>query len=137
MKHFLSVMVVVGFVAAPLACNPFAPDQSVTLAVSNLEAAHANVPGTPATVVLSVVVNGCERFDRISQMVVNSDVVLAAAGTNAALGRKDITCLAAYTTEIHSVVIEEPPTPPFNVVVVQPRGAQPLRAEVLLGVAMD
>jgi hypothetical protein len=122
---------------SPVGCrNPFA-DQSVTLAVSNLEAPYANVPGTPVTVVLTVGVNGCERFDRISQMVVNSDIVLAAVGTNAALGRKDTSCPASFTTEVHSVVIEEPPTPPFSVVVVQPRGVQPLRAEVLLGVEMD
>ena len=137
MKRFLSVVAVLGFVAAPLACNPFAPDQSVTLAVSNLEAPYANVPGTPVTVVLSVGVNGCERFDRISQMLVNTDIVLAAVGTNSALGRKDVLCPASFSTEVHGVVIEEPPTPPFSVVVIQPRGAQPLRAEVLLAAEID
>lgn len=137
MKRFLSVMAVVGFVAAPLACNPFAPDQSVVLAVSNLEAPYASPLGTPVTVVLTIGVNGCERFARINQNVVSSDIVLAAVGTNSALGRKDISCPASFTTEVHSVVIEEPPPPPFTVTVVQPRGVQPLRAEVLLGVVMD
>jgi hypothetical protein len=122
---------------SPLGCrNPFA-DQSVTLAVSNLEAPYANVPGTPLTVVLTVGVNGCERFDRINQNVVSSDIVLAAVGTNSALGRKDISCPASFTTEVHSVVIEEPPAPPFRVVVVQPRGVQPLYADVALGAVMD
>jgi hypothetical protein len=122
---------------SPLGCrNPFA-DQSVVLMVSNLEAPFASVPGTPVTVVLTVGANGCERFEHISQMVVNSDVVLAAVGTNAALGRKDISCPASFTIGVHSVVIEEPPSPPFRVVVVQPRGVQPLYADVALGVVMD
>jgi hypothetical protein len=122
---------------SPLGCrNPFA-DQSVVLVVSNLEAPFASVPGTPVTVVLTVGANGCERFEHISQMVVNSDVVLAAVGTNAALGRKDISCHASFTIGEHSVVIEEPPAPPFRVVVVQPRGVQPLYADVALGVVMD
>ena len=138
MKRFLSVIGVVGLVAAPLACdNPFASDQSVTLAVSNLQAPYASAPGAPVTVVLTVSLNGCERFDRINQNVVSADIVLAAVGTNAALGRKDTSCPASFTTEVHSVVIEEPPAPPFTVTVVQPRGAQPLRAEVLLGAVID
>jgi hypothetical protein len=111
--------------------------KSVVLVVSNLEAPFASVPGTPVTVVLTVGANGCERFEHISQMVVNSDVVLAAVGTNAALGRKDISCPASFTIGVHSVVIEEPPSPPFRVVVVQPRGVQPLYADVALGVVMD
>jgi len=122
---------------SPLACrNPFAA-QSVVLVVPNLKAPSASRPGTPVTVVLTVGLNGCERFDRISQMQNNSDVVLAAVGTNAALGRKDISCPASFTTEAHSVVIREPPAPPFTVVVVQPRGVQPLRAQVALGTVMD
>lgn len=118
---------------SPLGCrNPFA-DQSVVLTVSNLEAPSASLPGTSVTVVLTVGLNGCERFDHISQTLVNSDIVLAAVGTNAALGRKDVMCPAWFRTETHSVVIENPPPPPFTVVVVQPRGVQPLRVEIALG----
>jgi hypothetical protein len=122
---------------SPLGCrNPFA-DQSVVLAVSNLDAPFAAVPGTPVTVRLTVTANGCERFDHISQIRVNSQIVLTSVGTNAALGRKDIMCPASFTIEVHSVVIEEPPPPPFTVVVIQPRGAPPLRAEIALGAMMD
>ena len=122
---------------SPLGCrNPFA-DQSVTLVVSNLEAPFASAAGAPVTVVLNVSLNGCERFDHIIRTVVNSDIVLAAVGTNSALGRKDISCPASFTNEVHSVVIEEPPAHPIRVVVVQPRGAQPLEAEIVLGVVMD
>jgi hypothetical protein len=137
MKSVSLGLALLAIALSPLGCrNPFA-DQSVVLVVSNLEAPFASPPGTPVTVVLTVGANGCERFDHISQMVVNSDIVLAAVGTNAALGRKDISCPASFTTEVHSVVIEEPPAPPFSVVVVQPRGVQPLRAEVALGAVMD
>src|SRR5687767_12696000 len=129
----VSLALVLLAVASPLACrNPFA-DQSVVLAVSNLEAPSAILPGTPVTVVLTVGLNGCERFEHISRTLVDSDIVLAAVGSNSALGRKDISCPASFTTEVHSVVIEEPPAPPFSVVVVNPRGVQPLRAEVALG----
>ena len=122
---------------SPLACrNPFA-DESVVLGVSNLDAPFAAVAGTDVTVVLTVGVNGCERFDHVSQIRLDSVVVLTAVGTNAALGRKDIMCPASFTTEVHSVVIEEPPPPPFTVAVIQPRGAPPLRAEIALGVVMD
>jgi hypothetical protein len=132
MKPVSLGLVLLAVVLSPLGCrNPFA-DESVVLAVSNLEAPSASLPGTPVTVVLTVGLNGCERFDRISQMRNNSDIVLAAVGTNAALGRKDISCPASFTTEVHSVVIEGPPAPPFRVVVVQPRGVQPLYAEVAL-----
>jgi hypothetical protein len=137
MKPVSLGLALLAVVLSPLACrNPFA-DQSVVLAVSNLEAPSASPPGTPVTVVLTVGLNGCERFDHISQMQNNSDIVLAAVGTNAALGRKDIMCPASFTTEVHSVVIKEPPPPPFTVVVIQPRGAPPLRAEIALGVVMD
>jgi len=137
MKPVSLGLVLLAVVLSPLGCrNPFA-DESVVLAVSNLEAPSASLPGTPVTVVLTVGLNGCERFDHISQMQNNSDIVMAAVGTNAALGRKDISCPASFTTEAHSVVIREPPGPPFTVVVVQPRGVQPLRAQVALGTVMD
>jgi hypothetical protein len=133
MKPVSLGLVLLAVALSPQGCrNPFA-DQSVVLAVSNLEAPSATLPGTPLTVVLTVGLNGCEQFDRISRTVVNSDVVLAAVGTNSALGRKDISCPGSFTTEVHSVVIEEPPAPPFTVVVVNPRGVQPLRAEIALG----
>jgi hypothetical protein len=122
---------------SPLSCrNPFA-DESVVLGVSNLDAPFAAVAGTAVTVVLTVGVNGCERFDHVGQIRLDSVVVLTAVGTNAALNRKDIMCPASFTTEVHSVIIEEPPPPPFTVAVIQPRGAPPLRAEIALGVEVD
>jgi hypothetical protein len=128
-------LVVVAFSA--LACRNPLSDESVALAVSKLDAPSSALPRTSVTVVLTVRVNGCERFDHISQMRVNSQIVLTAIGTNPALGNKDVSCPAVFTEQVHSVVIKEPPAPPFTVAVIQPRGAPPLRAEVALGAEMD
>lgn len=122
---------------SPLGCrNPFA-DQSVLLGVSNIEAPPSALPGRAVTVVLTVGLNGCDEFDHISQIRLNSQVVLMAVGTNSALGRKDVSCPASFTYEAHTVVIGEPPAPPFTVAVMQPRGAPPLRAEIRLGALPD
>ena len=129
------VLLAVAF--SPLACrNPFA-DQSVILGVSDLDVPSAARPGAPVTVVLTVVLNGCDEFEPIGQLRIDSHVVLMPVGTNAAVGRKDVMCPQWINTEVHSVVIENPPPPPFTVAVVQPRGAPSLRAEIALGAVMD
>jgi hypothetical protein len=123
-------LVLLAIALSPLGCrNPFA-DQSVVLGVSNLEAPPSTLPGTAVTVVLTVVLNGCDEFDHIGQIRLNSQVVLTPVGTNAAVGRKDVSCPQWIRTEVHSVVIEDPPPPPFTVAVMQPRGAPPLRTVV-------
>jgi hypothetical protein len=137
MKFVSLGLVLLAAVLSPLACrNPFA-DESVVLAVSNIDAPSAVLPGTAVTVVLTVWENGCERFDHISKIRLDSEIVLAAVGTNGALGNRNISCPASITSGLRSVVIEEPPGPPFTVAVVQPRGAPPLRAEIALGTVMD
>ena len=123
--------------SAPLGCrNPFA-DQSVVLGVSDIDAPSAARLGAPVTVVLKVVLNGCDEFEHIGQLRIDSQVVLMPVGTNAAVGRKDVMCPQWINTEVHSVVIENPPPPPFTIAVVQPRGAPPLRAEIALSAVMD
>jgi hypothetical protein len=125
-------LVLVAVAVSPLGCrNPFA-DQSVVLGVSDIDAPSAVAPGTPVTVALTVGLNGCDRFDHIGQLRMDSQIVLTAVGNNAALGRKDIMCPASFTTRVYSVVIEDPPPPPFTIAVIQPRGAPPLRAEIAL-----
>lgn len=122
------VLLAVGL--SPLGCrNPFA-DQSIVLGVSELDAPSAVRPGTPVTVALTVGLNGCDQFDHISQLRLDSEIVLTPVGRNAALGRKDIMCPAVYATRVYSAVIENPPPPPFTIAVLQPRGAPPLRAVV-------
>lgn len=118
---------------SPPGCrNPFS-GQSVILGVSNLEAPSATLPGAAVTVVLTVGVNGCERFSHVSQMRLKSQIVLTAVGTNAALGRKDMLCPAVFSSAQHTVVIEEPPPAPFAVIVRQPREGTPLRADIAIG----
>ena len=133
MKSVSLGLVLLAVAFSPLGCrNPFA-DQSVILGVSDIDVPSAARPGTPVTAVLTVALNGCDRFDHIGQIRVSSQVVLTAVGTNAAVGRKDVMCPAWFRTETHSIVIGNPPPPPFTIAVVQPRGAPPLRAEIALG----
>ena len=130
MKAVSLGLVLLAVALSPLGCrNPFA-DQSFVLGVSNLDAPSAIAPGTAVTVALTFGLNGCDRFDHIGQMRMDSQIVLTPVGTNAALGRKDILCPAQYTTRVYSVVIEDPPAAPFTIAVIQPRGAPPLRAVV-------
>ena len=64
MKRFLLGMAVVGFAAAPLACdNPFDTDQSVRLGVTQLDAPNTISTGGSLTVTLTVQTGGCLRFD--------------------------------------------------------------------------
>ena len=89
-------------VGAAVACNPFAPDQSVTLDVSKIDAPTAVATGTPITVVLTVTTGGCKSFDRIE---VNRDVGgahMTVWGRDGAKGRKDIMCPANIVFEPHS-----------------------------------
>ena len=134
MKPVSLGLVLLAVALSPLGCrNPFV-DESVVLAVSNLEAPSAALPRTAVTVVLTVWVIGCERFDHIGQVRLDSQIVLTAVGKNAG---KNVVCPQGAFAALHSVVIEDPPGPPFTVAVVQPRGAPPLRAEIALGAVMD
>ena len=122
---------------SPLACrNPFS-DESIILAVSQLEAPPYFVRGITGTFVLTVGVNGCERFDRVSQMRVNSQIVLTAVGTNSGLGDKSVSCPAALRTEQHSVVIDQPLPRRFTVFVRVPSGGTALRAEIYMVDTID
>ena len=115
MKRFLSVMAVVGSVATPLACNPFAPDQSVILGVERLDAPTTIAAGSPLTVTVTVVTGGClsfRHFDVDRQASVGS---LTAWGRDAAKGRDDVTCTADVRTEPHSYTFEPPFQSPFTV----------------------
>ena len=57
-------------VGAAVACNPFAPDQSVVLGVEKIDAPATSPVGSPLTVVLTVLVNGCQSFDHLEAMSV-------------------------------------------------------------------
>jgi hypothetical protein len=128
MKSTLFRVVVVSVVAVG-ACNPFAPDQSVVLGVTKLEAPATIAAGSPLTVVLTVTTGGCKTFDRID---IEREAYAAARtpwGTDGAIGKKDVSCTADILATPHSIQLAPPFGSPFMVMV--PRvGADPLIATV-------
>ena len=116
MKRVLFGLVVVGLAAAPLACdNPFAPDQSLRLGVTELDAPAAIAAGSSLTVTLTVQTGGCLRFDHFE---VDRDAAFATVtvwGKDAAKGRTEIACTADIRFEPHSYTFEPPFQSPFTV----------------------
>ena len=129
MKSVLSGIVVVALVAVPLACNPFAPDQSVVLEVESLDAPATIAPGAQLTVVLTVTTGGCTVFDHIAVLRGTSGAQLAAIGVNTAKGKTNYSCPAYIRSDPHSYSLDPPFQSPFMVLV--PRvGMDPLTATV-------
>jgi hypothetical protein len=111
------------------ACNPFAPDQTVELGVSKLEAPSTVSSGNSFNVVLTVTVGGCTRFDHISMQRDLSGATLTAWGENAAKGRKDVVCPQDIVEEPHSFELFPPYASTFTVTVGRGR-VSPLQATV-------
>jgi hypothetical protein len=111
------------------ACNPLAPDQSVVLGVTKLEAPAAISSGTQLTVVLTVTVGGCTRFDHISVVRNSSGADLAAWGIDGAKGKTDVGCPAFIADEPHSYTFDPPFQSSFTVQVARGR-VSPLVATV-------
>ena len=129
MKRLWLGIAVVALAAGPLACNPFAPDQSVVLGVTKLEAPATIAAGSPLTVVLTITTNGCETFDRIHVERDASAVSLTPFGTDASKGEKNVTCLQIIRATPHSIRLDPPFQSPFMVLV--PRvGQEALTATV-------
>jgi hypothetical protein len=116
MKRFLLGMAVVGFAAAPLACdNPFDSDQSVRLGVTQLDAPAAIAAGSPLTVTLTVNTGGCVGFDHFEVERQASFGTLTVWGRDAAKGNKDIACTSDFRVELHSYTFDPPFQSPFTV----------------------
>ncbi|HEV7594626.1 MAG TPA: hypothetical protein VGO33_06490 [Gemmatimonadaceae bacterium] len=108
MKRFLFGMAVTALGAAS-ACNPFAPDdQSVILSVTKLDAPGAISSGAQLTVVLTVTVGGCTRFDHISAVRSASSADLVAWGIDGAKGKTGVGCPAFIADEPHSYTFDPP-----------------------------
>jgi hypothetical protein len=131
MKRVLSGMVVVALLAVPLACNPFAPDQSVVLEVVSLDAPATISPGAQLTVVLTVTTGGCTVFDHIASLRGTSGAQLAAIGLNTAKGKTNYSCPADIRSDPHSYTLDPPFQSPFTVQVNRPT-SPPLVATVLV-----
>ena len=96
------------------ACNPFAPDQSVVLDVTKLDAPATISGGDALTVTLAVTVNGCERFDRIELSRDLSGASFTAWGIDASKGRKGVACPDIIRSEPHSYTLHPPYANPFT-----------------------
>jgi hypothetical protein len=111
------VFAAVAIVAIDVACNPFAPDQSVILGVQRLDAPASISAGSSLTVVLTVTTGGCLGFDHIEAERAASGVSLTAWGRDASKGRNDIVCPAVIISEPHSYQLDPPFQSPFTVTV--------------------
>jgi hypothetical protein len=120
---------VVCLVGASVACNPFAPDQSVVLAVEKIDAPATSLVGSPLTVVLTVTIGMCESFDHIKATSTASSASLTAWGVNATIGNKDIVCPTIIKHESHSYQFNPVARGPFQITVDQGR-LPPLTATV-------
>lgn len=110
-------------------CNLFAPDQTVVLGVSKLEAPATVAADNTIDVVLSVEVNGCERFDRITLQRDASGATLTAWGRDLSKGEKGVTCPSILKLEPHSVQLLPPFSDPFTITVLRGQ-LSPLTATV-------
>jgi hypothetical protein len=129
MKSFLFGTAVAGFVAMSTACNPFAPDQSVVLDVTKLDAPAAIAAGNPLTVTLTVAIDGCSGFHHLEVQRGASDASITVWGRNASIGRSDVVCPSIIKYEPHSYTFAPPFPSSFTVQV--PRGRlSPLTATV-------
>jgi hypothetical protein len=116
MKHTLFGIAVVT-VGTMGACSAVAPDQSVVLIVTKLEAPATIAAGSPLTVVLTVITGGCKTFDRIDVEREAYAVALTPWGTDAAAGNKNISCPADIVETPHSIRLDPPFQSPFMVFV--------------------
>jgi hypothetical protein len=129
MNRALLGMGVACLVGLAATCNPFAPDQSVVLGVEKLDAPATSPVGSPLTVVLTVTIGMCERFDRIEARSSASGASLTAWGVNPTIGNNDIACPAIIKSETHSHQFNPTVRGPFQITVDQGRLA-PLQATV-------
>ena len=116
-------------VGAVVACNPFAPDQSVVLGVEKIDAPATSPVGSPLTVVLTVTIGMCESFDHIGATSVASGASLTAWGINGTIGNKDIVCPTIIKNEPHSYQFKPAARGPFQITVDRGR-LSPLTATV-------
>ena len=129
MKRALLGMGVACLVGLAATCNPFAPDQSVVLGVEKLDVPATSPVGSPLTVVLTVTIGMCERFDHLEAMSTGSSATLTAWGVNPTIGNKDIACPTIIKSETHSYQFNPSTRGAFQITVDQGR-LPPLTATV-------
>ena len=117
MRLVWSVLLVVASGAVVGCSNLSAPDQTVILGVSKLDAPSTVSSGQAINLVLSVELGGCLRFDRIETNRDASGANLIVWGKDISIGRKGITCTSELRIEPHSVDLQPPFQNPFTVMV--------------------
>lgn len=109
----------VAFVAG---CNVFtSPDQSVMLSVEKIDAPATSPVGAPLTVVLTVIMNGCQSFDHLEAKSAASGASLTAWGVDATIGNKNVVCPSILKSEPHSYEFTPPTRGTFGITVDQGR----------------
>jgi len=117
------------FFGAAVACNPFAPDQSVVLDVEKIDTLATSLVGSPLIVVLIVTIDMCQSFDHIEATSVASGASLTAWGIDATIGNKNIACPTIIKSEAHSYQFKPSVRGPFQITVDRGR-VSPLTATV-------
>jgi hypothetical protein len=106
------------FLASTVGCsgyNPFAPDQSVILDVSKIDAPAAVAATNPITVVLTVTLGGCLSFDHIEVSRDASNAHIIVWGRDAAKGKTDVACPANLELRPYSYEFDPPFANTFTV----------------------
>jgi hypothetical protein len=117
-------------VALVAGCNVFtSPDQSVMLSVEKIDAPATSPVGAPLTVVLTVIMNGCQSFDHLEAKSAASGASLTAWGVDATIGNKNVVCPSILKSEPHSYEFTPPTRGTFGITVDQGR-MPPLTATV-------
>lgn len=129
MKRAWFAIGVVCIIGAAVACNPFAPDQSVVLGVEKIDAPATSPVGSPLTVVLTVLVNGCQSFGHLEATSFASGGSLTAWGVDHTVGNKGVVCPEIIRSEAHSYQFTPAALGPFQITVDQGR-MPPLTATV-------
>ena len=129
MKRAWFGIAVLCLVAAAVACNPFAPDQSVVLGVEKIDAPATSPVGSPLTVVLTVTIGMCESFDHLEATSTASGASLTAWGVNGTIGNKDKVCPTIIKSESHSYQFNPSARGAFQITVDRGR-VSPLTATV-------
>lgn len=106
--------------AGLMACNPFAPDQSVELDVDGLNAPSPITSSSSLTVSMSVQTGGCNIFDHIAVLRRASSANFVAIGRNTAKGRPNVTCPAFVRSDVHTYTLTPPFQSPFTIKVESP-----------------
>jgi hypothetical protein len=106
-----------------------APERSVVLGVTQLDAPTSIAASSQLTATLTVSVGGCLSFDHIEVVRAESSATLTAWGIDSSNGGKSAFCTQDLRSESHSIALNPPFAGPFTIEVNRGR-LMPLLATV-------